>query len=76
MVRAGHRFIFNLAADQLRQEDHIGDFVMKTLITVLSLSIVTATPMLALAAARHSVKASDQHLTSTPRIYWDVAHYG
>ncbi len=49
---------------------------MKTLITVLSLSIVTATPMLALAAARHSVKASDQQLTSTPHIYWDAAHYG
>jgi len=43
---------------------------MKTIVTALALSIVTATPMLAQAATRPSAQASDQQLTQSPHIYW------
>jgi hypothetical protein len=49
---------------------------MKTLITVLTLSIATATPMLAQAASRHSVQGSHQQLTRSPAITFEGRNIG
>jgi len=43
---------------------------MKTFITVLTLSIVATTPMLAQAAAPPSARESHQQVMATPHIYW------
>ena len=49
---------------------------MKTLITVLTLSIVTATPMLAQAASRHSVQDSHQQLTPSNNVTFEGRNIG
>jgi len=49
---------------------------MKTLITVLTLSIVTATPMLAQAASRHGVQGSHQQLTRSNNITFEGRNIG
>jgi hypothetical protein len=48
---------------------------MKTLITILTLSIVTVTPMLAQAAPRSSAHESQQ-VTQSPHIYWQGRDIG
>jgi hypothetical protein len=49
---------------------------MKTFIMILTLSIVTATPMLAQAAARSSARESVQQVAQTPHIYWQGRDIG
>jgi hypothetical protein len=49
---------------------------MKALITVLTLSIVTATPMLAQAASRHSVQDSRQQLTPSNNVTFEGRNIG
>jgi hypothetical protein len=75
MVSAGHLLIFSWVSRRIAPKQPNGRYVMKIFITMLMLSIVTATSMLTPAAALGQCSKRSA-VTQSPHIYWQGRDIG